>query len=263
VPSRHLGLIPAAERAGEAVANVELLADVIGHHVDLAALERLARSAPDLPAQPPLAPPSAPRTRIAVAGGRAFTFGYAEQAEVLAAAGAEVVTVDPLRDEALPSGTAGLVIGGGFPEIHAADLAANEPLRGAIRALAERGAPIVAECAGLLYLGKRLDGHTMCGVLDLKAEMTSTLTLGYREAVALADSPIAETGTRVHGHEFHRTRAVVTADAVQAWQWRGHDGGSHTDGVIAGNVHASYLHLHWAGVPGVAERFVAAAAALQ
>ena len=259
VPSRHLGLIPAAERTAEAVANVELLSDVVGSHVDLAVIEQLARSAPDVPDQPALFPPAPPRTRIAVAGGAAFTFGYAEQAELLASRGAEVVTVDPLRDETLPEGTAGLVLGGGFPEVHAADLAANVPLRGAIRALAERGGPIAAECAGLLYLGKHLDGHAMCGVLDIEAEMTGALSLGYREAVALTDSPLAVAGTRVRGHEFHRTQAVVPADAAAAWQWRGRDGRTVSDGVVAGSVHASYLHLHWAGAPGTAERFIAAA----
>ena len=259
VPSRHLGLIPAAERAPQALATVDLLAEVIGTHVDLAVVEHLARTAPDVPDQPGLFPPAPARARIAVAGGAAFTFGYAEQAELLAAHGGEVVIVDPLRDQSLPEGTAGLVIGGGFPEVHAADLAANDGLRHAIRALAQRGAPIAAECAGLLYLGTRLDGHEMCGVLDLDAEMTTTLSLGYREAVATADSPLALAGTRVRGHEFHRTRARVPDSLTPAWRWRGRDGAEVLDGVLAGNVHASYLHLHWAGVAGIAERFVTAA----
>jgi len=254
VPSRHLGLIPAAERTAEAVATVDVLAEVIGSSVDLDAIERLARSAPDLDAASPIPDPAPGRARVAVAGGPAFTFGYAEQTELLAAAGAEVVVFDPLHDETLPPESAAMIIGGGFPEVHAADLAANTSLREAIRDLAASGAPIAAECAGLLYLAQSLDGHRMCGVLDAFAQMTPRLSLGYRDAVAPHDSVLATTGTRVRGHEFHRTRVTRCADGTPAWQWQGAD-----DGVIAGNVHASYLHLHWAGNPGMAQRFVDAA----
>jgi len=258
VPSRHLGLVPAAERSAAAQATVAELGDVVAAGVDLDAVERLAASAPPLPATDPIAGPRAPLTRVAVAAGPAFTFGYAEQAELLAAAGAEVVPFDPTRDEHLPDGVAGLVIGGGFPEVHAADLSANEGLRSEIGALARSGAPVAAECAGLLYLAQRLDGRPMCGVLDAEATMTDRLTLGYREAIAPGDSVLAAAGTRVRGHEFHRTRCTPAAGARPAWQW-GRDGADGFDGFVHGNVHASYLHLHWAGTPQVAERFVAAA----
>ncbi|MGY1796255.1 cobyrinate a,c-diamide synthase [Geodermatophilus sp. SYSU D00525] len=260
-PSRHLGLVPAAERSAEALATVRRLGEVVGAGVDLDAVLRLARSAPDLADTPwdPAAEvaPVAGRPRIAVAGGPAFTFGYAENAELLAAAGAEVVTVDPLRDEALPAGTAGLVVGGGFPEVYADQLSANTPLRDAIAALAARGGPVAAECAGLLYLSRELDGAPMCGVLDVATAMTPRLTLGYRAAVALSDSVLAPAGTRVRGHEFHRTHALPGAGRTPAWRWPG--GGP--EGFVAGSVHASYLHLHWAGSPALAERFVAACAA--
>ena len=142
---------------------------------------------------------------MAVAGGAAFSFSYAETAELLAAAGAEVARVDPLRDEALPPGTAALVLGGGFPEVHVADLAANEPLRADVARLARAGRPVIAECAGLLYLARELDGLPMCGVLDVTAGMTARLTLGYRDATAAADSVLAPAGAAVRGHEFHRT----------------------------------------------------------
>ncbi len=254
---------------------------------------RLARSAGPLPASPrpvpcqPAArgqasaaerePPSALRPRIAIAAGPAFTFGYAEHPELLAAAGAEVVPFDPLRDEGLPPGTDGLIIGGGFPEAHAAELSANARLRAQVAALARAGAPVVAECAGLLYLARSLDGHPMCGVLDAEAAMTGRLTLGYRDAVAAVSSPLAAAGQRVHGHEFHRT-ALAAPDgaapdgtapdgrtgraASAAWHWR-HRGAAVTEGFVQGRVHASYLHTHWNGVPGAAERLVAAAGAYQ
>ena len=258
-PSRHLGLVPAAERSAEALATVDRLAHVVADGVDLDAVLALARTAPPLDAAPwdPAAEvvPVPGRPRIAVAGGPAFTFGYAENAELLTAAGAEVVVVDPLRDEALPEGTAGLVVGGGFPEVYAAELSANEPLRADVAALAARGAPVAAECAGLLYLARELDGVPMCGVLDVATAMSPRLTLGYRAAVAPADSVLAPAGTRVRGHEFHRTHAVPGAGATPAWQWS-----AAPEGFVAGGVHASYLHLHWAGSPGLAARFVAAAA---
>jgi cobyrinic acid a,c-diamide synthase len=260
-PSRHLGLVPAAERSAEALATVRRLGEVVASGVDLDAVLRLARTAPDLPATPwdPAAEvtPVPGRPRIAVAGGPAFTFGYAEDTELLAAAGAEVVTVDPLRDEALPEGTTGLVVGGGFPEVYADALSANETLRADVAALAARGGPVAAECAGLLYLSRELDGAPMCGVLDVATQMTPRLTLGYRAAVALTDSVLAAAGTRVRGHEFHRTTATPVAGATPAWQWSA----AGPEGFVAGSVHASYLHLNWAGSPAVAERLVASCAA--
>ncbi|MFD2093495.1 cobyrinate a,c-diamide synthase [Blastococcus deserti] len=259
-PSRHLGLVPAAERSADALATVTRLGEVVADGVDLDAVLALARTAPPLDAAPwdPAAEvPAVPgRPRIAVAGGPAFTFGYAEDAELLAAAGAEVVTVDPLRDEALPDGTAGLVIGGGFPEIYAAELSANAPLRADVAALAARGAPIAAECAGLLYLARELDGVPMCGVLDVATAMAPRLTLGYRAAVAPADSVLAPAGTRVRGHEFHRTAADPTSGPVPAWQWSSEG----PEGFVHGGVHASYLHLNWAGAPAIAGRFASACA---
>jgi cobyrinic acid a,c-diamide synthase len=268
VPSRHLGLVPAAELGHAAGAVVSALAAVITAHVDLPAVLRLARSAGPLqtPEDPcPERPlPPVPLPRLALAAGPAFTFGYPEHAELLVASGAEVVTVDPLRDEHLPDDVDGLVIGGGFPEEHAGDLSANAGLRAEVAALAAGGAPVIAECAGLLYLARSLDGHPMCGVLDIDAAMTGTLTLGYRDAVAATGSPIGPAGTRAHGHEFHRT-AVVGAAGLgasggtgSAWHWKA-DGTTVTDGFVRGGVHASYLHTHWTGIPGAADRITAAA----
>lgn len=258
-PSRHLGLVPVAERSTEALDAVAAQAAQVREGCDLEALLALARSAPPLtdeawdPGGP--GPATAARPVVAVAGGAAFTFSYAEHTELLTAAGAEVVTFDPLHDEALPDRTAGLVIGGGFPEMYAPELSANEPLRKAVADLAASGAPVAAECAGLLYLSRSLDGKPMCGVLAAEARMSGRLTLGYREAVAIADNPLAAAGTRVRGHEFHRTVIEPGAGATPAWGFTAPE--RRVEGFVAGGVHASYLHVHWAGAPGTAERFVA------
>ncbi|MFE3851499.1 cobyrinate a,c-diamide synthase [Streptomyces griseorubiginosus] len=276
-PSRHLGLVPVAERRAAAVDAVAAMAEQVAQGCDLEALAGLARSAGALScaawnaaevlgaevlgaAPPDPRRPEGPRPQtpdglvVAVAGGPAFTFSYAEHSELLSAAGAEVVPFDPLRDEELPDGTAGLVIGGGFPEVYAAELSANEPLRKAVAALAETGAPVAAECAGLLYLCRELDGRPMCGVLDAEARMTETLTLGYRDAVAVSDSALAVAGTRMRGHEFHRT--VVEPGAGDAAAWGVRVPRRRLEGFVQRGVHASYLHTHWASEPGVARRFV-------
>ncbi|WP_246350756.1 cobyrinate a,c-diamide synthase [Nocardia barduliensis] len=200
-----------------------------------------------------------PGPLVAVAGGPAFTFGYAEHRELLAAAGAQVVAFDPLHDE-LPTGTAGLVLPGGFPEEHAAELAANSELLRAVAEAVRHGMPVHAECAGLLYLTRSLDGHPMAGVVDADAEFGPRLTLGYRDAVALADSPLWRAGERVRGHEFHRTRLVSATPRNPAWGWRGSSGERVLDGALIGNVHASYLHTHPAGNPEAVARFATAAA---
>jgi cobyrinic acid a,c-diamide synthase len=311
VPSRHLGLVPAAERDGAARAAIGRLAALVTESVDLDAVVALARTAGPLSAAPwdpasvimglvlleqhqshdhgrgaegargaggargarglrevgargrgdgarAAGGADGGRPVVAVAGGAAFTFCYTETTELLTAAGADVVTVDPLRDVALPAGTGALVLGGGFPEMHASDLSANEPLRADVARLARSGAPVVAECAGLLYLARDLDGLPMCGVLDATARMTPRLTLGYRDAVAAGSSVLTPAGSAVRGHEFHRTTVVPgnpAAPAPPAWTF-----GGRKEGFVQDGVHASYLHLHWAGYPGLARRLVAAAA---
>ncbi|MBQ1014455.1 cobyrinate a,c-diamide synthase [Micromonospora sp. M51] len=256
-PARHLGLVPVAERAPESLAIVTALAELVEATVDVDAVLDLARTAAPLttPAWNPVAAvggaAGVERPRVALAGGPAFTFSYAETAELLTAAGADVVTVDPLRDPALPTGTRAVVIGGGVPEAYAQALADNTALRAE---LADFDGPIVAECAGLLYLGRSLDGVPMCGRLDLTARMTDRLTLGYREAVASTDSPVARAGAQVRGHEFHRTTTDPGHGDAPAWRWNDAE-----HGFVSGRVHASYLHTHWAGHPGAARRLVEAA----
>ncbi|MGW6457418.1 cobyrinate a,c-diamide synthase [Streptomyces sp. NPDC055078] len=266
-PSRHLGLVPVAERRQDAVAAVAAMGELVRAGCDLDGLLALARSAPPVVAEPwdaragtgprpGFRPGHAAQARpvVAVAAGPAFTFSYAEHTELLTAHGADIAPFDPLRDERLPDGTAGIVIGGGFPEVYAPRLSANEAMRKAVGAFARAGGPVAAECAGLLYLSRSLDGEPMCGVLDAEARMGERLTLGYREAVAVADSCLAVSGTRLRGHEFHRTVIEPGSGATPAWGV--HRPERRTEGFVQRGVHASYLHTHWAAEPGVARRFV-------
>ncbi|MEV0545315.1 cobyrinate a,c-diamide synthase [Nocardia salmonicida] len=278
VPSRHLGLIPAVEHGAAATAAVDAMTELVAAHVDLRAIVALAGGSVEGAAWDPVVELAAATENpsggtssehaaaeldvsdrdplIAMAGGPAFTFGYAEHRELLVAAGARVVVFDPLSDE-LPVGTAGLVLPGGFPEEHAGQLSANERLRTAVAEGAARGLPIHAECAGLLYLTRSLDGHQMAGVIDADAEFGPRLTLGYRDAVALHDSALWRAGARVRGHEFHRTRLARTGAENSAWGWR--TTGSVAEGAVIRQVHASYLHTHPAGNPDAIARFVSAA----
>ncbi len=252
VPSRHLGLVTAAEHTA-ARQVVDTWGDAVAARVDLDAVLRLAAAPRAAPWQPEdELSPVGRRPVVALAGGTAFSFGYAEHTELLAAAGASVVTVDPLRDEVLPEGTAGLVLPGGFPEEHAAELSANVALRRQVAALAASGAPVHAECGGLAYLTRSLDGVPLCGVIDAEATMTGRLTLGYRDAVAVSGSPLHPEGTRVSGHEFHRTTVTPRA-GTPAWGWAG----AEPEGFVQRGVHASFLHTHPAGSPAAVRRFVA------
>jgi cobyrinic acid a,c-diamide synthase len=262
-PSRHLGLVPAAERDG-AVRMVADLGEQVARHLDLVAISELARSAPGLPGQPwqptreVRAPASAtPRPVIAVAGGRAFTFRYPETEELLWAAGCDVVRFDPLTDRTLPAGTRGVYLGGGFPEAYVGELAANRSLLDDLRTAVAAGIPTVAECAGLLYLARSLDGAPMAGVLPTTAAMSTRLTLRYPEATAVTDSLLTRAGETVTAHEFHRTVTTPEAgpDEVDAGLGAAWEVDGSRTGYTTSSLHASYLHLHWAGHPQLAQRF--------
>ena len=256
-PDRHLGLVPVAERRDEARAALEAAGAMISRSCDLKGILRLARSASPLGTKPwnPEAPEPGPPVRVAVAAGPSFSFLYNENLELLRGAGAEVSFFDPTSVEDLPDAPDALYLGGGFPEAYAEALAANEALKERVRRFASEGRPIVAECGGLLYLVRELDGHPMCGVLEARARMTDRLTLGYREARALSDSPLMEEGELARGHEFRYSVVEPGAGESPAWELAGRG----TEGFVSGGVHASYLHTHWAAAPEVPRRLARAA----
>ena len=255
-PDRHLGLVPVAERREEATRSLDALGKVISRSLNLDGIVRLARSAGSLEVKA-WSPETrdldrSEEVRVAVATGPSFSFLYRENLELLEVAGAEVVTFDPTSEEDLPAGTDALYLGGGFPETYAEVLSTNGRMRENVRRFAESGRPVVAECGGLLYLVRELDGHPMCGVLDAEATMTDRLTLGYREARALMDSPLAEYGADVRGHEFHYSTVETGGEARPAWELIGRG----KEGFVSGGVHASYLHTHWAAIPELPRRLV-------
>jgi cobyrinic acid a,c-diamide synthase len=265
LPTRYLGLVTAVEYGRRARNAIEAMTGLVAGHVDLAAVVASAGCRVDDPPWDPAAEVGETvgqcggDVTVAMAAGKAFSFGYAEHAELLRAAGADVVGFDPLVDP-LPDGTDAVVLPGGFPEQFTAELSGNALVRRQINELAGAGSPVHAECAGLIYLVSELDGYPMCGVLTGSARFTPHLTLAYRDAVAVADSPVYSAGQRVAGHEFHRTSVTFTRDYQPAWAYRSDGADTVRDGVVQAGVHASYLHTHPAAAPDAMARFVAHAA---
>ncbi|WP_200215056.1 cobyrinate a,c-diamide synthase [Micromonospora coerulea] len=261
LPARRHGPVPAITRDADAVRAVRRLGEAVAATVDLDRLLALARSAPALPVdpwspEPAAGAPAGPRPVVALAGGPGGSYSHPETAELLRAAGAEVVTVDPLRDEALPAGTRALVVGGGLPESYADELSANRRLCIAVAELARTGRPVIAEGTGLLWLARELDGRPMCGVIDAIGASRDGMVIGYREATARTDSVVAAAGTVVVGHKQHSAVLTPRAGERPAWSW---DGGA-PEGFVWRGVHASQLVPHWAAYPEIAGRLVGAAA---
>ncbi|MGW4465794.1 cobyrinate a,c-diamide synthase [Micromonospora sp. NPDC004704] len=271
LPSREHGVVPVLQQGVDAYRGVRRLGEAISGTVDLDRLLSLASSAPRLAVEPwsaaeALAQPNgAPhganggrRPVIALAGATSLSYSYPETAELLAAAGAEVVPVDPLVDEELPEGTDALVIGGALPESYAEELSGNRRLGAAVADLARSGRPVLAEGAGVLWLSREFDGRPMCGVLDATGESTDRIVVGYREATARAASVVAPLGARLIGYKQHRGVLTPRAGQTPAWTW----GGGTPEGFVWRQVHASQLILHWAGTPEIAARLVRAVAAV-
>jgi cobyrinic acid a,c-diamide synthase len=264
-PERYLGLVPRFERAEGA----DFFARAVAAVTAGVALDPLLALCDVAPAREAAdgesVAPARPRARLAVARDRAFGFYYADALDLLAAEGLELAEFSPLADEALPPGTDGVYLGGGFPELFAAELAANEPLLRQVRTAARRGLPIYAECGGLMYLARTLVDatgarHPLAGLVPADVSLESArLTLGYREATAAADSLLLRRGQRVRGHEFHYSRLQGLASMRPAYTIAAREPAA--EGHARGSLLASYVHLHLAGTPALAARFANACAA--
>lgn len=258
IPDRHLGLVPTAELEG-----LNALLDRLAHLgetcFDWSKLLPLLESR-QASASKPQNEKSV--TRLAIAHDSAFNFYYADNLELLTQLGADVVYWSPLNDSELPEGTQGLYFGGGFPEVFAAELAENQRARDAVGDAIRAGMPTYAECGGLMYLCEQIvdfsaRSHSMVGILPTTATMGKRLTLGYRQATALQNSPLVKVGDRVWGHEFHRS--TLTSNSAQPlFSLQGYHStlSLKSEGWQRYQVHASYTHLHFGAQPGLLTRFL-------
>ncbi|MHB0981251.1 MAG: cobyrinate a,c-diamide synthase [Thermoleophilia bacterium] len=256
--SRHLGLIPTVEDRGVGGVLARIV-DHVAEHVDLDTLLDLAAPVigPGSPgtSAPPAAgafadavPPTAPRRRrrVAVARDAAFSFYYQDNLDVLEEEGAELRFFSPTAGDGLPDCDA-VYLGGGYPEVYAAELAANRGLGRDLREAVAAGLPLYAECGGYLYLGREIEDaggtHAMAGVLPTRASMTGArLRMGYVEARASERHPLA--GDTFPGHLFHYS-ATSGSDTPAYHVTR--KGETVVDGYADGRIVASYVHLHFRG----------------
>lgn len=264
LPSRHLGLTMAAESLTSAC--LDEMVVWIENHADLDALLQLARTrSPELRIPgAERARPAAPCCRIGVARDRAFCFYYRDNLDLLRESGAELVEFSPMADGELPPDLGGLYLGGGYPEVHAAQLSANRPMREAIGRFARSGGPVYAECGGFMYLTEAIVDaagreHPMAGIFPTRARMRPRLAaLGYLEAEAAGNALWLRAGERVRGHEFRYSEIDAMPPGVHRCFILHGDDGAREEGYANGSVLAGYAHLHFRSSPEFARRFVEA-----
>jgi cobyrinic acid a,c-diamide synthase len=263
LPERHLGLVTAAEQ-GLPGPLLDELCGALEASVDVERLLALARSDVEPAAvEPAESRAGRRRARIGLARDLAFQFYYPANLDLLRAAGAELVFWSPLGDAGLPDVDA-LYLGGGYPEVHSARLAANVRMREAVRAFARAGHPVYAECGGLLYLAEALEDaagvlQPMVGLLPTVGRMApGRLTLGYAEVELTRAKLLGPPGTVARGHEFHATRIDPVPERVtRAYAVRTRPGvATRAEGYLVGETLMSYVHLHFGSNPAVAEHLV-------
>ncbi|MCR3922404.1 MAG: cobyrinate a,c-diamide synthase [Firmicutes bacterium] len=260
IPERHLGLMPTTETDNLQIL-VEKLADMAEAHLDLDSLLAAAASASALPPMTHKVFPvqSTPVTcRIAIAKDEAFHFYYQENLNLLASYGAELVPFSPIHDQELPHNCHGLILGGGFPEMYASQLAANRHLCTVIKEKVADGMPVYAECGGYMYLSHSLttfagETYPMCGIFPGRAVMRSgRRALGYVEVAGTPNNDLLLPQESCRGHEFHWSdmEDVGTTPIFLNRSTKSH---------IGERIHncvGSYIHLHFLGQPTMAQRLV-------
>ena len=260
IPDRHLGLIPTAE-----MSNLDEIIQRLAHLgetcFDWEKLLPLMENSQPLP-QMEKGVGCEGKIRIAIAQDRAFSFYYADNLDLFHEMGAELIPWSPISDRELPENVQGLYFGGGFPEVFAAELAENKTARESVQTAIKSGIPTYAECGGLMYLCDRIvdfqeQSFPMVNIFPTTAKMGKRLTLGYRQAIALQDSPLVQKGDRIWGHEFHRSSLTEISDRP-LYSLQGYD--SHlqypSEGWQEHQVHASYTHLHFGAQTRLLERFL-------
>ena len=263
-PERHLGLRTADENAVPE-AHFAAWADLAREWLDLDTFLAMAGLAAPLDVASTDVEAAAPAIcRIGIARDEAFHFYYEDNLARLRQSGAELVPFSPIHDPVLPD-VDGLYIGGGYPEAHAAELSSNESMIRAIRSFAESGRPVYAECGGMMYMASAIvlltgERHSMLGIIPGVVEMRDKLVaLGYVEVEAQSDSFLGPAGARFRGHQFRYSefQPDSSVELEHLYRVRRRRGGDVFDeGYRVNNVLASYVHVHWASNPLVAESFV-------
>jgi cobyrinic acid a,c-diamide synthase len=250
LPERHLGLVLAEEHP-ELETFLETSADFLERYIDLDRLYHIAEKGIFSTAQKPdvkaFFPPLG--QRIAVAKDKAFTFAYPALLQHWQRQGAELSFFSPLKDEIPDANCDAVYLPGGYPELHAAQLAANQTFFTALRNAHHQNKVIFGECGGYMALGKTLvdkDGtpHEMAGILDLETSFAKRkLHLGYREVTLLEDMPFASKGSKMRGHEFHYATILneTGSSLFHSQNASGIDLGA--SGLKKGNTYASFIHL--------------------
>lgn len=263
--SRHLGLVSAKEIA-DLQHRVHLIGDTLEQCVDIDALLQIARSAPYLVYDPRELPaPCKDAPLIAIARDAAFDFCYAATIQMFEQLGARIAYFSPLEDTALPEGTSGLYLCGGYPELHARRLSENTSLRAQIRTALAEGMPAIAECGGFLYLHEVLEDDSgvpwpMVGVLPGRAYRSSRLgNFGYVELTAREDGLLAHKGEHLRAHEFHYWKSEHEGSGYWAQKPQSSRGWDCV--VSTPSLHAGFPHLYLYANPDAATRFVQACAA--
>ncbi len=265
IADRHLGLVPAAEME-KTLEIIECLQKAINDSTDLDKILNIAKSASPIPVMENQDLHSPKKARIGVIRDKVFSFYYPENLEALSSAGAELVYINSLEQESLPD-VDGLYIGGGFPEVFAAELEKNTGLRISIRKAAAMGMPIYAECGGLMYLARKLyyegQSYEMCGVLPCDTKMSrQPKGHGYTAMNTVAPNFLFPVGTVVRGHEFHHSQICNynPKEIQHIFQVeRGYGLNGKIDGIIHRNTIASYNHVYAGAYPEWAVNFVAKA----
>lgn len=267
--SRHLGLVSAAELKLQEQ-DIRLLAQAAEQQLDLDLLLKRARMAEPLSCHPRRSHAGTAaqeiNLRLAVAQDEAFLFYYPDFFDLLEKLEVTLVFFSPLRDDKLPDNIAGLYLGGGYPEVHAQTLAANDSMLQAMRDFAASGKPLYAECGGLIYLsqGIKQEGRTfpLIGEIPIWAKMLpQRKTLGYVEVTLEQDSLFGESGAVFRGHEFHYSELTDSPAGIDGWKTvyrvkQNRTGNVSAEGYQRGNVLASYAHLHLASHPKAVKYFM-------
>ncbi len=258
VEERHLGLVPALEREN-ILQSIEKWGEVIAENIDLDALISIMKDAMNLPKErePLWLKGNKNRLKIGVAKDEVFSFYYKENLEALEDNRAEIISFSPLHDEEIPD-VDGLYIGGGYPEIFAEKLEKNESMRRSVYKFYNEGNPIYAECGGLMYLSKSINGKDMCNVFNYPSIMTKNVqALSYVISEAQTDNLILNKGDTFRGHEFHYSK-IDTGISKPDFAFkilRGTGIVDSKDGLMNKNSVASYVHTHVAACPQFALNF--------